>query len=174
MTQKFRPHRAFTINYSGRVRDLCTAIRIGSPSLTAPFDTKKKFADFARGIWDTGATGTVITKKVVDALGLQPTGMQKVIGVNNESEKPTYMLDLILPNNVIVQNVNVVEGSGKFDILVGMDIIQLGDFFISQADGKTTFSFCIPPHETPTCLVEKSDRINAAIQKRLRKASRRL
>ena len=165
-------HLAFTIRYDGAVRELCTSIKIGLPSLTADFDPNKNFADFARAIWDTGAAGTVINKRVVDALGLQPTGMQKVIGVNNESIKATHMVDLILPNNVVVQNVNVVEGSGSFDVLIGMDIIQMGDFFISRAQGRTMFSFCIPPHETPTDLVEKSNAINRAIAKRMRKATK--
>ncbi len=175
MTQ-MRPHLAFTINYPGRVRELCTAIKIGLPSLTSGFDSNKKFAEFARAIWDTGATGTVITKAVVNALDLQPTGIQKVVGVNGQPEdRPTYVVDLILPNNVIVQNVNVVEGGGSsFDVLIGMDIIQMGDFFISRGQGKTMFSFCIPPHEDPTCLVKKSEAINQAVEKRMRRAAKRI
>ena len=30
------------------------------------------------------------------------------------------------------------------DILIGMDIITMGDFVITNADGKTLFSFVIP------------------------------
>lgn len=33
------------------------------------------------------------------------------------------------------------------DIIIGMDIIQTGDFLISNTNGRTTFSFCMPPLE---------------------------
>jgi len=173
MTQTFRPHLAFTINYFGPARELCTSIKVGHPSLTGEFDPNKKFADFARGIWDTGATNTVITSGVVDALQLKPTGRARAKGaMGGGGDVPTYCVDIILPNKVTIQNVNVISDviGDSFDVLIGMDIIAMGDFFISGAEGKTKFSFCIPPHEAPTCLVEKSDKINAATQKRLKKA----
>lgn len=36
-------------------------------------------------IWDTGATASVITQRVVDACGLQPIGMMQVQGVHGAS-----------------------------------------------------------------------------------------
>lgn len=41
-------------------------------------------------------------------------------------------------------------------ILVGMDIIQQGDFLISNANGKTTFSFCLPSLKDQIDLLEIS------------------
>jgi hypothetical protein len=35
-------------------------------------------------------------------------------------------------------------GNQGIDVLIGMDIISLGDFAISNFDGKTQFSFRIP------------------------------
>jgi hypothetical protein len=42
------------------------------------------------------------------------------------------------------------------DLLIGMDIILLGDFSISNGDGKTLFSFAIPPFENKTDYYEKA------------------
>jgi len=31
------------------------------------------------------------------------------------------------------------------DIIIGMDIINMGDFVVCNAENKTTFSFVVPP-----------------------------
>ena len=80
------------------------------------------------------------------------------------------MIDILLPNNVLGSNVVVVEGlPAGCDILIGMNIIQAGDFHISNHDGKTEFSFCMPPHENRIDLVEKSDRVNERIKRNFKR-----
>jgi len=97
------------------------------------------------GLWDTGASGTVISKAVVDKLELKPIGKSKVFHANGESIVNVYAINLFLPNQVGFQFVKVTEGvlSG-FDLLIGMDIITTGDFSITNVGGKTTFSFRVP------------------------------
>jgi hypothetical protein len=46
------------------------------------------------------------------------------------------------------------------DMLVGMDIIRLGDFSISNGAGKTLFTFAMPPFENKTDLYEKALAVN--------------
>ena len=100
--------------------------------------------------WDTGATGTCISKEVVKKLGLIPTGMVNVntpsgIGIMNK-----YMVHLILNNEVIIMNLVVMDseiGKQGIDVLIGMDIISQGDFAVSNYDGKTQFSFRLPSQE---------------------------
>lgn len=46
------------------------------------------------------------------------------------------------------------------DILIGMNIIRLGDLAISSGNGETLFSFAIPPFENKTDLLEKANRVN--------------
>ena len=102
-------------------------------------------------IWDTGATSSSITKKMVDQLNLPPVGQAKVIGVHGEKIVNTYFIDLYLPNKVIVPKVKVTEasrlGPGKHDILIGMDVILLGDFAITNCNKKTIMSFRMPSHK---------------------------
>jgi predicted aspartyl protease len=97
------------------------------------------------GLWDTGASGTVISKAVIDKLELKPIGKSKVFHTNGESIVNVYAINLNLPNQVGFQFVRVTEGvlSG-FDLLIGMDIITTGDFSITNVGGKTTFSFRVP------------------------------
>ena len=62
-------------------------------------------------------------------------------------ECETFLVDVGLPNQVTVQGVEVsnpeIDGA-DFDVLIGMDILNLGDFAISNFEGKTTFTFRIP------------------------------
>lgn len=105
------------------------------------------------GIWDTGATGTVIQKRVADDLSLSPSGRVIVRGVGkdgtpNEFETNTYLINIYLPNQVAIIGVRVSEGTlSGADILIGMDVIGHGDFVITNFNGKTTWSFRVPSGE---------------------------
>jgi len=46
------------------------------------------------------------------------------------------------------------------DLLIGIDIIQLGDFSISNGGGKTLFTFVIPPFSDKTNLFKKAAEVN--------------
>ena len=101
------------------------------------------------GIWDTGATSSVITQEVADKLGLIPSGRTTV---NTASETghvtDTYLVDIYLKNDLRIQGVEVTVGTidtiNGFDCLIGMDIITLGDFSITNYKGETCMSFRIP------------------------------
>jgi predicted aspartyl protease len=96
-------------------------------------------------IWDTGATNTVITEKVVNTCGLKPIGMARVNTVNGQADCPVFLINLFLPSNVGFHHVRVTLGQliGA-DMLIGMDIITKGDFVVTNKDSKTAFSFRMP------------------------------
>lgn len=102
-------------------------------------------------LWDTGATGTCISSDVVSDLSLTPTGKKNIRTPSGSSEVNTYLVDITLPNNVRIPNVEVCDseiGSQGIGMLVGMDIISIGDFAVSNFNGKTAFSFRIPSQKT--------------------------
>ncbi len=106
-----------------------------------------------QAIWDTGATNTVISQKVVSDLGLKPSGKVTVQGVGASGtpahhECNTYLVNLLLPNQVGFYGVRVSENSiAGCDVLIGMDLITTGDLAITNHNGKTTFSFRFPACE---------------------------
>ncbi len=102
------------------------------------------------GLWDTGATATGITPRIVKELGLAPSGVVNVSGVHGSKVVPTYYITLLLPNNVRIYGIPAteIENIGEADVLIGMDIIIYGDFAISNFNNKTVFSFRTPPIET--------------------------
>jgi hypothetical protein len=148
--------KAFKKNYNRIVREIETEIAI-KPPLVLRGGNESSWVN-VKAIWDTGATRTAITNKIVQLMDLKTTGKATVFGVNSKAIVNRYLVDIKLPNEIVLPNFEVLESnlnSPGIDILVGMDIIQKGDFIISNANGKTTFSFCIPPLEPPIDLLEK-------------------
>lgn len=97
--------------------------------------------------WDTGATGTCISHEVVNRLKLDPTGMVTIHTPSGEKDVMTYLVNILLPNNVSVIDAQVMDseiGGQGIDLLIGMDIISLGDFAVTNFDGQTVFSFRTP------------------------------
>lgn len=97
--------------------------------------------------WDTGATGTCISKEIVEKLNLLPTGKVKVSTPSGIGTMNKYIISLILNNEVRIPNLIVMDseiGKQGIDVLIGMDIISIGDFAVSNFEGRTQFSFRIP------------------------------
>ncbi len=140
-----RANNAFTCRYTSIVREVNTQVAFSAASrFLRPDELPTPTA--CRAIWDTGAVGSVISKRLADAIGIFPISTVNVTHVGGTSVGvPLYLVDVFLPNGVRVVNVRVHEAElDGFDALIGMDIITLGDFAISNVDGKTTFSFRIP------------------------------
>ncbi len=84
---------------------------------------------------------------MVKALGLVPTGMSHVNTANGLAIQNTYIVDVVLPNGLRVTDVTVTGAtalSGGCEVLIGMDIITLGDLSITHYKGSTCMSFRIP------------------------------
>ncbi len=75
--------------------------------------------------------------------------MAKVHGVHGEAESETYLVNVGLPNNVVFFGVRVTKGLlvGGADVLIGMNIINRGDFAVTDYGGLTKFSFRVPSVE---------------------------
>lgn len=102
-------------------------------------------------LWDTGATNSCISHDVVQKLSLTPTGKITIQTPSGASVMDTFMVNVLLPNRVIIPDVVVCDsdiGAQGIGMLIGMDIIRLGDFAVSNYDGKTVFTFRLPSKQT--------------------------
>lgn len=157
-------HHAFCIKYNCKPPSLITECHVSLSSSIRLTLNQPPNPIGHRALWDTGATGSVISQKLAAALKLLPMGKTEVRGVNGVSTVNVYSVDIYLPNKVIMPNIIVTEadfgGNSEFDTLIGMDLIQLGDFSIANYNGNTWFSYSYPPMENPTDLVEKANRRN--------------
>jgi predicted aspartyl protease len=140
MSAKASVGKCFTVsNKGGIARQLISSAKVASTLVKdAPLEVN--------ALWDTGATGSVITPNVAKKLGLSVVS-QVFISTPTDRNKAAnmYYVDIHLPNKVIVSNISVIEGiPANCDILIGMDIIGFGDFAVSCGGGKTIFSFRVP------------------------------
>jgi predicted aspartyl protease len=151
---------AFRVDFNSRVRAIKTYVSLFSISSSPPNKGIR-----IEAIWDTGATNSVITPYVAQQLRLSPIDTVRIKGVNSEADAPVALVHISLPNNLLLvsRRVTIAKIGGEADMLIGMDIISLGDFLISNLNQKTSFSFVIPPFPNQPDWVERSKQINGGI-----------
>ena len=152
---------SFTLRHDCLVNILRTEITIAAAfnPPTEPPPTGKKYV----AIWDTGATNCVISKKIAAELNLQPITLVQVHTAGGFRTCPVYLVSILLPNQVGFPQVRVteVDSLSDADVLIGMDVINTGDFAVTNHEGKTVFTFRCP---STTCIdfVKNSSIITSA------------
>lgn len=142
---------AFTSSYQTLSRVLVNKVHIAqafSPQISTPISKPTDAREY-NALWDTGATGSVITPKVVTECGLNPIGMANIHHAKGMATSNVYLVSVFLPNQVCFTSLRVTEGdlAGDIDVLIGMDIIGRGDFAVTNKDGRTVFTFRMPSIE---------------------------
>ena len=146
--------QALTIKANGRLNRILTDISVSAAYDPSAPPTPAPNQIAAKALWDTGATRSVISKELVKTLGLIAVGKTNVShggGDGEDKDVPTYLVNIQLPNKVGFAGVLVTEfpppKDGSFNIIVGMDIIGIGDLAITNVSGKTWMSFRTPSSE---------------------------
>lgn len=145
--------KSFTASSNnGRLKELktpCTIFPPHRPETMSPAQLKNIKGENCQCLWDTGASSSCISKNLADRLGLAQTGIAQSFTAAGPTQTKTYVVNIGLPNNVQISMVQVSEAVlNGFDVLIGMDIITLGDFSITNVGGRTIFSFRVPSTET--------------------------
>ena len=66
-------------------------------------------------------------------------------GVNGRHLADTYLITIQLQGLILFPSWRITRGDFLgADVLVGMDIITQGDFFVTNRNGQTTFAFRAP------------------------------
>jgi predicted aspartyl protease len=102
-----------------------------------------------KGIWDTGATGSVIAKSTAQAIGLSPIRKTTVRGVHGSRKVNVYFVNIKLHNQDIAIDAEVTEcedltNDNSIGMLIGMNIITMGDFAVTNYQGQTVMTFRVP------------------------------
>ncbi|MFA7402182.1 MAG: SEC-C metal-binding domain-containing protein [Bacteroidales bacterium] len=142
---------AFTTKHNGKIREIITEIGISLPFIEDNIKTSDDRIFRTKALWDTGATHCVVTKQTAKTLNLKPISISKVSHANGISLANVYLINIYLPNNLVIPSVRVTEcadNAGNFGVIIGMDVITMGDFSITNYDSKTTVSFRIPSIKT--------------------------
>jgi len=139
--------KSFTTSYSGLSNVLKNDVYITEAfDLSKNSNFEKMLKDKFTAIWDTGATNSVISQKIVDQCNLKPIGVAEVHSPGGSFKTNKYLINLFLPNYVAIPYFMVIKGqiTGDANVLIGMDIISNGDFAVTNKDNKTVFTFRIP------------------------------
>ncbi|MDR1804161.1 MAG: hypothetical protein LBQ94_11210 [Treponema sp.] len=129
----------FTSKYNGFARSLHTSVNIESaihPDIKIEIDA----------LWDTGAGSSLIRPEVALKLNLKPVS-KTLISTPSDKDVPSnvYLINIYLLNGARIVYIRVCEGiPNNCDMLIGMDVINLGDFAVTNFNGHTMFSFRIP------------------------------
>lgn len=138
---------AFTYDSESIIREIVTEVGVSPPSSVHDYQIKDSRITFTSGLWDTGATNSAITRELAGKLGLKPLTYVKVAHAKGEDITPVYLVNFFLPNKIFIPNIKVTEcesSAGNFGLIIGMDVITMGDFALTNENGKSTFSFRIP------------------------------
>ncbi len=141
-------HHPYTAKYSGITNcimsnvQVSTGLNLSNDKITAP-NSKPYIA-----IWDTGATGSAITGKIVSDLDLKPIDITLVSTANGVVKSNVFLINVYLPNKTVFEIRPTESDLGEnVDMLIGMEVITRGDFSITNRNGNTTFSFQVPSIE---------------------------
>lgn len=95
--------------------------------------------------WDIGAQFTFISPRLVEQLHLQPYKQGQIMGIGGDQTVNIYLVHIGLPNGKMICKSEVYcSDIDDYDLLIGMDIIGLTDFLITNSNNHTTFQFRIP------------------------------
>ena len=132
-----RVNGGFEYFYRGRARRLLIPVSLFSAEST--IDTV--------ALLDTGATQSCISEEIAVALKGTPMSSRRALTpAAGAVYLPVYQVNLELPNAILIPNLEVmgvklgVQGIG---MLVGMDILTLGQFSVSFDGARTRLSFSL-------------------------------
>jgi len=136
----------FTSPYSGIAKKLETPLQIGLPYDSGAGELPDPYPGLFTALWDTGATSSAIKNAIAQQLGLPSIGETFTMGVGGAYRSKRYLASLYLPNMIALPEIALTgcDDSLAISVLIGMDVITLGDFLVNTYKGKTTFSFQMP------------------------------
>jgi len=155
-------YRAFFTIYKGITNELITQVGI-HPLYT----TDTAFYDVpveVRALWDTGAVITCIKPTLWERLKLRSLESERTefAGIGGKVTADATLINLFLSSKFRIEFCPVfgINFPGDADILIGMDIIGMGDFAVCNTDKKTSFSFAMPPFPDRINFADKAETAN--------------
>jgi hypothetical protein len=137
------PHQALSFYFTQRQNRIVTPVKLFS----IPFNASLSLSTDA--LWDTGASMSAITPEIQNKLKVKPVDIKTITGIHSTQEVNVVFITLELPNSVIKKNIKVAvcNITSNVGMILGMDIISLGDFALSNGNNQTLISFAAPPFQ---------------------------
>ena len=112
-----------------------------------PDDIRLESPISARGLIDTGATVTAVSRDIAETLKLRPEGKRTITNTHGQARSTQYRFRVGLITAAgngrlgaaslpyllddLVFGIDIIAGA-SFDVLIGMDILSLGDLCVRR------------------------------------------
>jgi DNA-binding sugar fermentation-stimulating protein len=136
-------HSTLSYDFENRQNRFIIPVQIHS----VPFNSMLSVS--ANALWDTGAMMSAITPEIRDKLKATAVNRKKIAGIHTAQEVDIVAITIELPNRVVKKSIEVAvcNMTSNIGMILGMDIISLGDFALSNGNDQTLFSFAVPPYQ---------------------------
>jgi hypothetical protein len=153
-------YRGFIKSYAAPVSKLITPVSI--LPVSSRDKTLHSIPAKLEALWDTGAMKTCMRPGLRDRLGLRMfrAGPSVTIaGIGGKVNADFTVVSIFLTDNLGIElcPVYVLDFPGNADIIIGMDIIGMGDFAVCNYNNETSFSFAMPPFPDRINFVDKAE-----------------
>lgn len=101
--------------------------------------------------FDTGADQSCISNRLITELKLVPIRKTKISTVHRSEICNIYKAHIGFTPYAIAKNFEFAaqtESSDLYDVLIGMDLLAMGDFMFTNYGDYTTFSFRMPSQKS--------------------------
>ncbi len=151
--------RAFTLKADKPLRKIKFDVGVTRPVPGDKGVAQSRLPRYA-ALLDTAAERTRVSRKVIEAAGLEPDGAN--------GRAAYYRADVYLPNMIRFAGAPVAvmppDLESEADCLIGMDILSCADCTLSHKGRKMMFSFRVPPLGAPD-FVEEHRRLHKGAKK---------
>jgi predicted aspartyl protease len=141
-------YRALTIKSPGVARSVIMPVVASQYArLCEEYGLEKVDAD-VYALVDTGATNTAISNTLAASLKLSIVDQCSVKAAGGTHRSNIYLIDVLLRDMIKFTNIRATEfvkTDDQFDIILGMDVLMLGDLALTNHNHQTFLSFKVPP-----------------------------
>ena len=100
-------------------------------------------------LWDTGATQSLISRRVIQQCDLLPRDVASVnqLHTDRPERNDLYPVSIELPDGILFPRIQAIHGEvedSRIHVVIGMDIIGRGDFAVTNLNGRTVFTYRYP------------------------------
>jgi hypothetical protein len=148
-------HLTLSYYYSQKQNKIITPVTLHAVSFNSSLSLS------TNALWDTGASMSAITPEIKDKLKVTPVDKKTIAGIHSTQVVDVVLVTVELPNSVIKKNIKVAvcNITSNVGMIIGMDIISLGDFALSNGDGQTLLSFAVPPFQEKIDFSKKQNKL---------------
>ena len=140
--------RNVCLNFTPDIKWLVSEVFVGPHRNIGEVMTEDQNRFTVRALWDTGSTTSIICPEITKALKLNHQGQENMQMLLGHGEVNTYFVDLFISNEIVFQKLKVTElpcRNQYFDMIIGLDIIKLGNFSITKQEDGFKMDYNVRP-----------------------------